>query len=348
MQKRMQLAAIGVLGGLLTLTAVAPVGAQDSQPRVGTVGRIAKFVTTTGLGNSVLFENKGRIGLGTTAPIGALDIRSRNALTLMAARPYMSFRDTNTANAPAFIESRNGGLTFSGLTGFNGTNPTRLVHIDSAGRVGFGTRDPQRAIQIGPGIDPMFTIEPSDASPRAGFIRFGDKTGWQLRIGRSRESSRGPLNTGITGSLFTFRDDGAFGPTGYPLLATGVEPLCRTLANFITRCQASSLRYKTDIEPYRGGLDVVERLRPIAFTRILSGTHDIGLAAEDVAAIEPRLTFNNDDNEVEGIRYELLTTVLVNAVKEQQAQLDRQQEQIEALLAAVSRLEGESRRQTAD
>jgi hypothetical protein len=178
----------------------------------------------------------------------------------------------------------------------------------------------------------MFTIEPSDASPRAGFIRFGDNTGWQLRIGRSREFSGGPLNTGLTGALFTFRDDGAVGPTGYPLGATGVEPLCRTLANFITRCEASSLRYKKDIRPYLGGLDIVERLHPISFTRIYNGRSDLGLAAEDVARVEPRFTYPNNEGQVEGIKYELLTAVLINAVKEQQ-------KEIEKLKAAVALLE---------
>jgi hypothetical protein len=41
----------------------------------GTVGHIAKFVTATSLGNSVLFESRGGIGLGTTTPLALLDVR---------------------------------------------------------------------------------------------------------------------------------------------------------------------------------------------------------------------------------------------------------------------------------
>ena len=188
-------------------------------------------------------------------------------------------------------------------------------------RLGLGTASPQRLLQIGPSTDAMFTIDQSDGSPRAGFIRFGDKTGWNLVIGRSRESAGGPLNTGFTGNLFAIRDDGAIFRTSYPLGATGVEHLCRTLSNAITRCQASSLRYKTAIAPYAGGLDVVEKLKPIAFTRKESGTHEVGFGAEDIAAVEPRLAYNNDDGAIEGVHYELLTTVLVNAVKQQQEEI---------------------------
>ena len=270
------------ISGLASLVTVIFAEAQTAQPTAtsGTPGQIGKFINSTDLGNSVLSEAGGRIGLGTSAPLSALDVRG--SVNLWAAQPFLFFRDTTTGNLRSYIRSSNGGLGFFGEDYVNASNPSAFVQIDRDGRLGIGTSTPQRAIQIGAGVDAMFTIEPSDASPRAGIIRFGDKTGWQLRIGRSREFSGGPLNTGLTGSLFTFRDDGAFGPTDYPLQATGVQPLCRTLANFITMCEASSLRYKTNIEPYLGGLDVVARLHPIAFTRIYNGRGDIGLAAEDV------------------------------------------------------------------
>jgi len=340
MQVLIRWAAVTTATAVLTfLTALLPAMAQPVQ-EAGTAGRIAKFVSTTAVGNSVLFESTGRVGLGTVAPLSVLDIRGGgNALQLWGSRPYATFRDTLTSNARSIIQSSNGGFTIFGESSLNNSNPLAFTRIDREGRIGIGTASPTRAIQIGPDTNAMFTIEPSDASPRAGFIRFGDRTGWQLRIGRSREFSGGPLNTGLTGALFTFRDDGAFGPTGYPLLATGVEHLCRTLANFITRCQASSLRYKKDITPYLGGLDVVEKLHPIAFTRIHSGSHDIGLAAEAVAEVEPRLTYPNDEGQVEGIRYELLTTVLINAVQQQQKMLDEQAATIQEMRAAITQLQ---------
>ena len=66
-------------------------------------------------------------------------------------------------------------------------------------------------LQIGEGFGPAFTISPSDASPNAGFIRFGDSTGWKLHFGRAREVSAGPLNTGTTGVLMTIEDNGRIG-----------------------------------------------------------------------------------------------------------------------------------------
>jgi hypothetical protein len=66
-------------------------------------------------------------------------------------------------------------------------------------------------LQVGAGFDAAFTVSPSDASPNAGFIRFGDSTGWRLHIGRAREINAGALNTGTNGVLMTIQDNGNIG-----------------------------------------------------------------------------------------------------------------------------------------
>jgi hypothetical protein len=96
------------------------------------------------------------------------------------------------------------------------------------------------------------------------------------------------------------------------------------LNNVIASC-SSSLRYKTDVRRFNGGLDVVNRLRPITFTWKQGGMHDIGFGAEDVARVEPLLTFRNNQGEIEGVKYSQLSAVFVNAIVEQQAQIRRQQ-----------------------
>ena len=79
------------------------------------------------------------------------------------------------------------------------------------GNVGIGTGNPRRRLQVGEDISGV-GFEHSDASPNAGYIRFGDNTGWKLHFGRSRESSSGPtLNTGTTGVLMTIQDNGNVG-----------------------------------------------------------------------------------------------------------------------------------------
>lgn len=108
--------------------------------------------------------------------------------------------------------------------------------------------------------------------------------------------------------------------------ADGVQAL------LITTCTTSqsSLRYKTDLRPYLGGLNVVGRLKPYDFTWKKGGMHDIGLVAEDVAQVEPLLTFNNEQGDIEGVKYENLNVVLINAIKEQQAQIEELRKQAKA------------------
>jgi hypothetical protein len=110
--------------------------------------------------------------------------------------------------------------------------------------------------------------------------------------------------------------------------AAGGSQLCLNASSQIASC-SSSLRYKTNIASFLGGLDVVNRLRPISFTWKEDGSSDIGLAAEEVEQVEPRLGFRNRAGEIEGVKYNQLSAVFINAFKEQQAQIQKQQEQLQ-------------------
>ncbi|WP_440948565.1 hypothetical protein ACSAZL_10250 [Methanosarcina sp. T3] len=74
------------------------------------------------------------------------------------------------------------------------------------GNIGIGGADPVGILSI-----PNFRMDKSEASPNAGYIRFGDGTGWKFHIGRSREKAGGDFNTGTTGVLMTVQDSGKVG-----------------------------------------------------------------------------------------------------------------------------------------
>jgi hypothetical protein len=122
----------------------------------------------------------------------------------------------------------------------------------------------------------------------------------------------------ISGTLY-------LGATG----AAGGNPVCRNASSFISLC-SSSLRYKTAVQPYNGGLSIAKRLQPIAFEWKEGGLHDVGFGAEDVAKVEPLLVFNNSEGQIEGVNYGHMTTVLVNSIKEQQAQIEALQNLVKA------------------
>src|SRR5262249_46912965 len=127
---------------------------------------------------------------------------------------------------------------------------------------------------------------------------------------------------GVSRPADIVRTMGIFQPA---LASPGGSPVC--FNNGLSIC-SSSLRYKADVQPYRRGLDVVRQLSPITFAWKDGGRRDVGFGAEDVAQVEPLLTFKNDRGEIEGVQYAQITTVLINAVKEQQALIEAQQKQL--------------------
>ena len=118
---------------------------------------------------------------------------------------------------------------------------------------------------------------------------------------------------------------------------TGGTALCLNGSNTVAFC-SSSLRYKKDLSPFTGGLDLVKRFQPITFTWRDNGRKDLGLGAEDVAKIDPLLITYNATGEIEGVKYDRISVVLLNAVKEQQKQIDTQAAQIRRQQADIDAL----------
>jgi len=54
-----------------------------------------------------------------------------------------------------------------------------------------------------------------------------------------------------------------------------------------------------------------------------------------VAKAEPLLVTHNEKGEIEGVKYDRVVVVLLNAVKEQQAQIEQEKAQIETLTKLV-------------
>jgi hypothetical protein len=117
----------------------------------------------------------------------------------------------------------------------------------------------------------------------------------------------------------------------------GTSTLCLNGLHQISGC-SSSRRYKTDFHPFTEGLNLINRLQPITFRWKADQSLDLGLGAEDVAAVEPLLVTHNANGQVEGVKYDRLSAVFINAFKEQQNQLEQQQNQISSLIAANERL----------
>ena len=112
--------------------------------------------------------------------------------------------------------------------------------------------------------------------------------------------------------------------------------------------QASSLRYKHDIEPMGARSHALLKLRPVTF-RYKQDAQDerqYGLIAEEVAKVYPELVTRGASGEVETVRYHEVIPMLLNEVQHQQRrqlatqarQLATQAQELAALKAQNARL----------
>ncbi len=113
----------------------------------------------------------------------------------------------------------------------------------------------------------------------------------------------------------------------------GTDICIRTSDRVIAQC-SSSIRYKDNVKPFNSGLSLVNRLRPVTFNWKSDGSFDLGLVAEEVAEVEPLLA-TYVGGRVEGVKYDRIGVVLLNAVKEQQAEIESLKKQVELLKKLV-------------
>lgn len=273
------------------------------------------------------------VGIGTTAPAARLHVRASS---------------TNAGDNTALFAAPNIGPNMShlhyGSTGDwyirSAASAGRVILQDSGGNVGIGTSAPATKLHIsGTGIIRARINSDSNGGlaltlndlPRwsmatvtgGQFQIFNDATG-QNAVWIASATNNVGIGTTSPIDKLTVAGTISFSAVGS---AGGVQ-LCRNLSNQISHC-SSSLRYKNNIAALDSGLQLINRLRPVTFDWKESGERDLGLVAEEVANVEPLLVTRNAASEIEGVKYDRISVALVNAVKQQQAQITLQAEQIQ-------------------
>ena len=99
---------------------------------------------------------------------------------------------------------------------------------------------------------------------------------------------------------------------------------------------ASDASLKTEVETIEDALGLVSSLRGVSYKwkdgnpENLSDKKQIGLIAQEVEEVLPEVVSENDEG-LKGVSYDKLTAVLVEAVKEQQQIIEKQQQEIDEL-----------------
>ena len=289
------------------------------------------------------------VGIGTTAPAARFHVigNSSAATTPVAifqsagSQVPLAFRSGGSEVARIRADSQ-GNLVLATL---NGTD--KDIHFragddsagadmfiqSSTGNVGIGTTAPTNRLTVGQsdtvggpvvgvygaGLADIIVRDTTD-NVSGVFSANGDR----LVVGTVTNHEVQFRTNNIT--RMTISPAGFIGITDFG--AAGSAIVCFNNSQEITIC-GSSIRYKSNVSDFRSGLDLIRRLRPVSFNWKDGGMLDMGLVAEEVAEVEPLLVTHNKKGVIEGVKYDRVGVVLINAVNEQQAQIESQQKQIE-------------------
>lgn len=104
---------------------------------------------------------------------------------------------------------------------------------------------------------------------------------------------------------------------------------------------ASSRRYKQDIQDMGSSTERLFGLRPVTFRYKVhpDGPVHFGLIAEEVDEVMPELVVRGKDGQTETVAYQELAPMLLNEVQKQRRELQVLKAELEAVRAALNRLE---------
>ncbi|MBS1793418.1 MAG: tail fiber domain-containing protein [Acidobacteria bacterium] len=291
------------------------------------VGRNAGGANTTGSSNAFF---------GASAGAGVVDGSSNTMLGAYAngATASLSFATAVGSYAQA---GANNSLVLGAIGGTGGCQAN--IGCETV-KVGIGTTAPAFRLDVADRVRIKQNPADTGANNSAGiwFFQNGPNTE-RAFVGMENDGSVGLYgNNGGGWSLVMNTQTGVVSVRN--LGAAGATALCRNASNELATC-SSSRRYKTNIEPYAPGLDLIRRLRPVAFDWRANDQRDFGLVAEEVAEVEPLLTIENEKGETEGVKYDRVAVVAVNAINEQQAEIETLQKKLAEQTELVKKQQAE-------
>ena len=303
--------------------------------------------------DAVFVNDTGGVGIGTTTPNGVLDVRSGSNSHVRVDSLHGDLHTNGGLDKVAGIYNDSTGV--DARTDFLVNNWPHMV-INGGGGVGIGTLNPLRRFTV---VDSgIFTARFETTSPVRSSVDFLNGQffgpGWELRIAGVTDPDasapgflyfqhRDPLGEELTGLSIAPNSWIGLGHVnpGFRLDLPNIgSPSGRGRANAWTTY--SSARWKHNVKTIESALDTVEQLRGVSFDwkPEHGGTHDIGFVAEEVGRVVPEIvSWEKDGAWAQGLAYDRVTALAVEAIKEQQGALGTLRRSNAALTEQIEKLE---------
>jgi len=283
---------------------------------------------TGGNGNTILNLNSGEVGIGTASPDTNMELH-------VVGDPQADIRVQRAGydGIDLFSSATAGGLWNKGdrATVFATGAPDgyERMRIDSSGNVGIGTVSPNAPLSFGSSTGDKIYLY--DGSNKYGFgiaaslmqIFSGDST---------RDIAFGHKESGSFTELMRIKGDGNVGiginNPGHELDVVG--SIYATDFLYGSWGGPSDKRLKKDIYNITNALKKVQQLRGRSFRFKRNNELSIGFIAQEIEGVVPELV-KEDNNGYKFLQYGPVTALIVEAVKEQQGQIEELKREVQVL-----------------
>ncbi len=205
------------------------------------------------------------------------------------------------------------------MTGGTAQGTNERMRIDGSGNVGIGTNNPSQKFHLNGG-----SMRITNGGINADFMVGTTFAGFTNAAGIVYYEVTGTETHMFGGDVIPDADNSR----------TNVNSSRRWSTVYAANgtIQTSDIRMKKNIHDLPYGLAEVMRLQPVGYNwKDNTGGNKIGLIAQEVRKIIPEVVVGNEAKETLGMNYAEMVPVLINAIKEQQVQIDALKKEIQAL-----------------
>ncbi len=295
-------------------------------------------------------------GIGTTSPASKLHIKSNGTILRLEGsdHAYLELYPQGATTRYAYIgypSASSTQLTFmnqfsTGAIAW-GTNNTARLFLTSSGQLAVGTSVGVSTLTVGSAdgsVNGEITINPAFTSNEGGQINIkrsvnGSTADWVIdQYGTSASDARFRIFNSLgEGNGITILENGNVG-MGNLTPSVRLQVNGDIIANSIAG--SSDARFKTNVSAIANPLEKVLQLRGVNFDwnqsqfpeRTFSSKRALGFIAQEVEKVLPEVVETEKSADgYKAIQYDKVVALLVEAIKEQQKQINRLQKQVKQL-----------------